>query len=135
MKRSAYIMTAILAALIIAGCSPRVIEHVTVRTDTAYVSRLQFDSVWLHDSIYLHEYARNETVFVEKTKWKTVYQEKLRHDTVYISKRDTVKVTKIVEVAKKKNFFQRLLDTVKWIGVAALLAAVALAVMKFKKLF
>lgn len=135
MKRSAYIMTAILAALIIAGCSPKVIERVTVRTDTAYISRLQFDSVWLHDSIYLHEYARNETVFVELTKWKTVYQEKFRHDTVYISKRDTVKVTKVVEVAKKKNFFQRLLDTFRWIGIAAILAAVAVAVMKFKKLF
>lgn len=77
-------------------------EYVTVekvRTDTTYISKLQRDSVWLHDSIHVAE--KGDTVKIEK--WHTKYIEKQIHDTLYKAKVDSVPVPYPVPEYIEKN--------------------------------
>ena len=81
------------AITLLTGCKHT--EYVTVpeyHTDTLYQSKVQKDSVYLRDSIYVHEYAKGDTIFLESRKWLTKYVEKLRTDTIYQSKVDSVPV-------------------------------------------
>lgn len=86
----AWLMTCVLIGFILFflfGCTKT--EYITVekvRTDTAYISKLQRDSVWLHDSVFVTE--KGDTVRIEK--WHTKYVEKLLHDTAYVAAHDTV---------------------------------------------
>lgn len=79
------------------ACSPRIVERVERQTDTCYVSRQQRDSIYLRDSICLHEYQKGDTVYVELTRWRTAFRDRLKTDTIYISKTDTVATTVTVE--------------------------------------
>ena len=77
-----------------------VVEH---RTDTVQITKQQRDSIWLHDSIYMHEYSNGDTVYMLRDRWHTKYIESLRHDTTYISKRDTIPCPYPVEVEVEKE--------------------------------
>ena len=62
MRRVLLLMT---AAMLLAGCrSVRYVEVEKVKTDTTYVTKLHRDSIFKHDSIYVHEWLRGDTVFV-----------------------------------------------------------------------
>jgi len=90
----------VVLALLMCSCKSveyvPVIEH-EVHHDSIYFTKVQKDSVWLHDSILIKD--RGDTVWVEK--WHTKYIEKLRIDTTYIAKVDSIpvpyEVTKYVE--------------------------------------
>ncbi len=60
-----------------------VIEH---RTDTLIQTKTQRDSIWVHDSTYIHE--RGDTVWVER--WHTRWRDRLQVDTIYEAVHDTV---------------------------------------------
>ena len=79
----------------------RVVTVERVRTDTLRETRNMRDSIYLHDSVFVKQYERGETVFVEKEKWHTRYQDRLLVDTVYKSRTDSVpvpyEVTEFVE--------------------------------------
>ena len=89
-----------LLCTVFVGCSPRVIERVEVHTDTCYVAQVRRDSLVRHDSIYIHEYAKNDTVFLERVRVQRIVEDRLRVDTLYISRSDTVRQTRI-EYKKK----------------------------------
>ena len=80
------------AALLLTACKTRerIVMVETVRTDTAYITRHQRDSIWLHDSIYMKEYVSGDTVYLLRDRWHTQYVEKQVHDTTYIATHDTV---------------------------------------------
>ena len=68
-------------------------EYVTVekiKHDTTYVSKVQRDSIWLHDSIYMKEWMKGDTVYRDVDRWHTKYIEKQVHDTVYKARVDSV---------------------------------------------
>ena len=83
----------LLFLLLLSGC--RQVEYVTVdrvHTDTLYQKVDVRDSVFMMDSIYLHEWMKGDTVFVEKTRWKESVKELLRVDTVYKVRVDSIPV-------------------------------------------
>ena len=106
----AWLLIGLLVGFIIfflSGCTTT--EYVTVekvRTDTVYKSKVQCDSVWLHDSIHIRE--KGDTVTVER--WHTEWRERLLFDTLLIATHDTVPqpypVIKVVE--KSLSWWQRL---------------------------
>lgn len=115
-KTSYIIVTMIaLAMLLLTGCSPRVIEHEIIRTDTLYQVKVQKDSIFHRDSVYIHEWQAGDTIYKEKVKWVERWKERERIDTLYISKTDTLKVKDVVvnEVAKPLGWWQKLFI---WIG-------------------
>lgn len=91
-----------------------------VRTDTVRVNRTVHDSIWVQDSIHIHE--KGDTVWIER--WHTRWENHLVHDTVYKSRTDSVPVPYSVtrEVERKRT-------TVEWgllaTGVLALLGGAA----------
>jgi hypothetical protein len=72
---------------VLTGCKQT--EYVVVpeyHTDTLRVAQIVTDSVYKHDSIYIHE--NSDTVLIEK--WHTVWQNHTARDTVYKSRVDTI---------------------------------------------
>lgn len=83
---------AVAATLLLSGCrtTEKIVEVEKVRIDTTYITQVQRDSIVRHDSIYLHEYMRGDTVYVEKTRWQRVIEDRLRVDTLYRLSIDTL---------------------------------------------
>lgn len=77
-------------------CSCSTTKYVPVESvRTEYRDRLQHDSIYVKDSVYIRE--KGDTVFFEK--WQTKYVERLRVDSFI--RHDSVQVPYIVEVIKK----------------------------------
>ena len=90
---------AVAATLLLSGCrtTEKIVEVEKVRIDTTYITQVQRDSIVRHDSIYLHEYMRGDTVYVEKTRWQRVIEDRLRVDTLYRLSIDTLQREVYVE--------------------------------------
>jgi hypothetical protein len=90
---------AVAATLLLSGCrtTEKIVEVEKVRIDTTYITQVQRDSIVRHDSIYLHEYMRGDTVYVEKTRWLRVIEDRLRVDTLYRLSIDTLQREVYVE--------------------------------------
>ena len=85
MKEKALAYVALVWAMV--GCKS--IEYVPViehRTDTVIKTHQRLDSIYVHDSTYIHE--RGDTVWVER--WHTRWRDRLLLDTIYEAVHDTV---------------------------------------------
>ena len=126
------VLVLILGLLVLwALCSCTKTEYITVekvRTDTTYIAHIVTDSVYQHDSIYIHE--KGDTVWYER--WHTQYRDRLRIDTVYQAKVDTIAkpYPVIKEVEKKLTKTQKGL---MWTGGMSLLALFVFGVYKVKR--
>ena len=88
------------------GCRGyKVVEssHEAVRRDTAFSVREKTDSIYFRDSIIVKEAVRGDTVFVEKTAWKTRYKTAIMTDTVYVARTDSTAVTQHVQEKEQPN--------------------------------
>lgn len=77
-------------------CSCRTVKYVpveTIKVDTTYINKLQRDSIYMLDSVYVRE--KGDTVLIEK--YKYLYRDKLVRDTLYIAKADSIQVPYPVE--------------------------------------
>lgn len=86
---------ALLVALVwaLSGCSHRYIPVESVRYDSIFFARIQKDSIFVQDSVYIKE--KGDTVFVDKFKY--IYKNVLKTDTLYISRTDSIQVPYPVE--------------------------------------
>lgn len=126
----------ILAALLLfAGCKTkeRVVTVIENHTDTLWQKQTLHDSIHIHDSIYVNQYLKGDTVVVEKSVWHTDIRERVKTDTVYKSKTDSVPVPYpvIKEVEKK---FSKVQKGLMGVGVLSLLGGIIFAGFKIKKL-
>lgn len=124
-----------LALLLFAFCSCTKTEYITVekvRTDTTYVAKVQKDSIWLHDSIFVKEWMAGDTVYRDRIQWHTKYVSKLVHDTLVQHQVDSIPVpypiTEYVE--KKLSTWQVILMT---IGTLTLMGIIVFVVLKLKR--
>ena len=88
------------------GCRGyKVVEssHEVVRRDTLFAVRERTDSIYFRDSSIVKEAVRGDTVFVEKTAWKTRYKTAVRTDTVYVARTDSAAVTQHVQEKEQPN--------------------------------
>ena len=88
----------ILLPILSAGCSPKIIERVVYQRDTTVVHHR--DTTYRRDSIWMKEYVKGDTVYVEKYKDRFVYRDRWR-DSVRVV-RDSVAVETIKEVKVEK---------------------------------
>ena len=100
-----FIVCALLTFMLGSCTTTKIIEVQTVKHDTTYVSKVQKDSVWLHDSIYVQK--SGDTLLIEK--WHTKWKEILQIDTVYQARVDSIPVPYEVtkEVEKKLSWWQQ----------------------------
>ena len=124
------VIIAIILCWSLSSCKTVEYEYIpveTVRTDTVYIAHIVTDSVYQHDSIYIHD--RGDTVWYER--WHTQYRDRLRIDTVYQARVDTIAkpYPVIKEVEKKLSKTQKGL---MWVGGLSLLALFLFIVYKAK---
>lgn len=111
------------------GCRGyKVVEssHEAVRRDTVFAVREKTDSIYFRDSIIVKEAVRGDTVFVEKTAWKTRYKTAIRTDTVYVARTDSAAVTQRVQEKEQPNRYKLLY------AVAAMLFAIVLVTLLYR---
>ena len=110
----------VIACLLLGSCSPRIIEH--TKTEYVYRDRIVRDSLYLHDSIYVKEYIKGDTVFTQKFVYKYIYKDKYRTDTLLREVHDTTQIP--VQIEKPLSWAQKTkLGAFWWLlgAVAALL--------------
>ena len=112
------VLIILICASLAAACSPRIYEK--VRTQIEYRDRIQRDSLYVHDSIYVHQHQKNDTVYLDKFVYKYAYKDRFVHDTTYIAHHDTTTVVKEVpaQLTKMQQWKQ---DSYGWL-LAILLA-------------
>ena len=123
--------------VLVTGCASTKLSPTEVvqasHADTLRIVQVQRDSIWLHDSVYVNQYQKGDTVYKEQTKWHTKYIERLSHDTIYSAKVDSVPVPYpvIKEVPADLTWWQEfrlyLADILLWLlSVGAIIAAIRL---------
>ena len=123
---------ALLIALFFGSCrSVRVIEKEVIKTDTMLTTKIQIDSIYVNDSIYIRELIQGDTVKITTDRWHTRWRDRILYDSIYIAQRDTVRVTDIKEVPRKLSGWQWFQI---WAGRLALIAIMLTAgVIIYKK--
>ena len=126
MKNLVFTIVTILA---LSSCkTTEVVTVEKVKADTTYITKVQRDSIWQHDSVYVKE--KGDSVLIER--WHTKYIEKEVHDTTYVAKHDSVPVpypvTKYVE--KSLTFWQKLL---MWFGGISGLLVIVILYIKLRR--
>lgn len=109
-----------LVVLLLCSCGAARVQTQTIYVrDTTYISKVQVDSVFRRDSVFVKE--KNDTIYIYKEKVRDRY--KFLRDTIYRYKVDSVYVDKerVVKVEKQLTAWQRF----KMRGFWALLAAMA----------
>lgn len=112
-------------------CSCRTMKYVpveTIKIDTTYINKLQRDSIYMLDSVYVKE--KGDTVFIEK--YKYLYRDKLIRDTLYMAKTDSIQVPYPVE--KELTRWQQFrMDFGGWAMCIVVISILILIVYKIKK--
>lgn len=112
-------------------CSCRTVKYVpveTVKVDTTYINKLQRDSIYILDSVYVKE--KGDTVLIEK--YKYLYRDKLVRDTLYMAKTDSIQVPYPVE--KELTRWQQFrMDFGGWAMCIVVISILILIVYKIKK--
>ena len=78
----------ILLALSSCATTRTIVKEGAVRTEWRDRLAERRDSIYVHDSVYLH--SRGDTVYLER--WRTRFRDRLQRDTVYMHKVDSVYV-------------------------------------------
>lgn len=92
-----------LVVLGLSSCSPKIVEHYKEVHDTTYVAKVERDSIFFRDSIYVLQ--KNDTIYQYVEKWRTKYIQ--RTDTLYQSVRDTTYIHEVTEVPRKKSWWDK----------------------------
>lgn len=115
-------------------CSCRSVEYVpveTVRSDTLYVNRLQKDSVYVADSVFVRE--KGDTVQIVRTRYIDRFRD--RTDTLRMISNDTIRVPYPVEreLTRWQRFKLDIGGIAVGVATVALLAIVVWLVLRFRR--
>lgn len=111
MRYSILILSILLTSAIWYSCrSVKYVPVEVVKTDTTYINKVQRDSIYQLDSIYIRD--KGDTILITKTKY--IYRDKLIRDTVYVSHTDSIQVPYPVE--KQLSRWQQFkVDAGEWV--------------------
>ena len=122
--------------LMLFGCKTkdRIVTVEVVSHDTLWHEKTERDSIYLHDSIFVNQFTKGDTIFQIKDRWHTEYRDKYIHDTVSVAKVDSIPVPYEVqvEVEKKLSWWQKLLMALGGVLLVSLLTIFGLKIYKLK---
>lgn len=124
-------MLATLLLLVVWSC--RTTEYVPVeivKTDTTYINKVQRDSIYQLDSIYILD--RGDTILITKTKY--LYKDRLVRDTVYRSRVDSIQVPYPVE-QQLTRWEQIRLDVGGWAIVTVIIIILIVVCRRIYRLY
>ena len=124
---SVFTALAIVALAIVAVffTSCRTIKEVPVEREvnhTEYIDRLQTDSVFCHDSVYVRD--AGDTIYLYKDKY--IYKYKFVRDTAYICKVDSIPY--VVEVEKQLSKWEETKMAVGGVGIPILIILILILI-------
>ena len=114
--------------VLVASCSPKVIESVVVQHDTTLVHHR--DSVFHRDSIYVREWVKGDTIHHYEYRDRIIYKDRWRDSIVTKVDSFAVETIKEVQVEKPLSVWQRAKLGLFWWLV---LAVLGLGVWAFRK--
>ena len=91
----------LMIAMLCSCSSVRYVPVESVKTDSIYINKVEVDSIYMQDSVYIKE--KGDTIYMYKYKYLNRY--KLLTDTMYVSKTDTI--YNLVEVEKPLSKWQK----------------------------
>ncbi|MCL2650310.1 MAG: hypothetical protein FWD60_04685 [Candidatus Azobacteroides sp.] len=98
------------------GCKTKYIP--VEQTHTEYLDRFVRDSIYMRDSIYIHE--KGDTVFYYRDRY--VYVNKIKHDSIYIHDSIPYEVQVIKEkITNKLTWLQQTQVYIGWLAITGLL--------------
>lgn len=106
------------------ACRTEYIPIETVRTDSIFLAKLQKDSIYIKDSVFVRQ--ENDTVWKEK--YKQVYKYVVQRDTIFISRTDSIQIP--VPVEKKIGFWEQKKQEA---GLIIIGMVITLAILLLKK--
>lgn len=101
----------------------------STKTDTCYINKLQRDSVYITDSVFVNRYIKGDTVFVFKDKWKTQYIEKIHRDTIYLNSDELYQEEKTITLPPER-YIPRTLIIMSVIGLGFLIYHLGKVILK-----
>ena len=120
--------TAILFLLLVAcaGCSPKIVERIVVQHDTTMVHHR--DTTYRRDSVYIREWMRGDTVYVDRFRDRYVFRDRWRDSVSVREVHDTTAVE--VKVEKPLSWSQKAkIWAFPWLA----LAVIGLLLWTFRK--
>lgn len=105
------------------GATRTIVKEGEVRTEWRDRYTERRDSVYLHDSVYIH--SKGDTVYLER--WHTRIRDRTLRDTLYLHKIDSVYVETQV---KKSSAIADINSTLRVLGCTAVILAVIIFVLK-----
>lgn len=99
--KSSHISMLVFIIFMLASCRTEYIPVESVRYDSIYFAKLQKDSIYIQDSIYIKE--KGDTVFVDKFKY--IYKYVNIQDTCFIEKTDSILIPYPIE--RKLTWWER----------------------------
>ena len=97
------VASVLLSAVLCAGCSPKIVERVVVQRDTLQVHHR--DTTYRRDSIYIREWMKGDTVYVDRYRDRYVFRDRWRDSISVREVHDTTAVE--VKVEKPLSWSQK----------------------------
>ena len=111
----------------LSSCSPKIVERVVVQHDTTTVHHR--DTTYRRDSVYIREWAKGDTVYVDRYRGRYVFRDRWRDSVTVREVHDTTAVQ--VEVEKPLSWAQKAkIGAFPWV-LLALLGALVWIFRKF----
>lgn len=120
--------TALILALCLVSCSPKIVERVKYVTE--YKAVYQVDTTIQHDSVYIREWVKGDTVRITEYRDKYIYRYTTLRDTVSLRDSLTIETVREVKVEKPLSWGKRAKIGAFWWLVAAV---AGLGVWTFRK--
>ncbi len=116
----------ILLALSSCSTTRTIVKEGAVRTEWRDRITERRDSIYVHDSVYLH--SRGDTVYLER--WRTRIRDRTQRDTIYLQKVDSVYVETQV---KKTSAIADVNSTLRVLGCTAIIIAIVVFILKIRR--
>ena len=110
----------VLLLAVCASCSPKIVERIVVQHDTTTVHHR--DTTFRRDSVYIREWMKGDTVYIEKYKDRYVFRDRWRDSVSVREVHDTTAVE--VKVEKPLSWAQKAkIGAFPWLVLAFIGAA------------
>ncbi len=122
------------AALLISCKSPQTVIVPEIHTDTVRIVQQQRDSIHVHDSIYVTQMQKGDTVYLTTDRWHTQWRDRVKVDTMLHIQRDSIPypVEVVKEVPAELTWWQKLRMNTGTMTICTLLAMGAFWLLRRK---
>ena len=110
MKNITYLILIIVLAQILSSCATKIQYVPLVETKIEYIDKYHRDSIHTRDSIYIHNWISNDTIYIREYQNNYIYRDIVRIDSIIMV--DSIPFP--VEVQVDKIVYKRkLIDTIQ----------------------